>query len=325
MSTLKNIIKPLKHDLKLFQKEFDLSLNSNVRIINIVSKYLIRNRGKKIRPILTLLAARLCGEPSLNSYRASAMVELLHLATLVHDDVVDDATIRRGFTSINKVWKNKISILMGDFILSKALINMISIKDFDALECISNTAEKLSSGELLQLEKSITKTMSESVYFDMIKQKTASLIACSCELGAITTKKKNSDRKAMYSYGENLGIAFQIKDDLLDLLGSENEIGKNKGGDIKRNMVTLPLIHAKRKMSAKQNRILKNLLNQLKKNKNVLDKIINLIKEAGGIKYTTGKLDYFSNKALGDIESYPESEFKESMINLVLFNKNRFS
>ena len=325
MLTLKNITKPLKDDLKLFQKEFDSSLNSNVRIINIVSKYLIRNRGKNIRPILTLLAARLCGEPSLNSYRASAMVELLHLATLVHDDVVDDATIRRGFTSINKVWKNKISILMGDFILSKALINMISIKDFDALECISNTAEKLSSGELLQLEKSITKTMSENVYFDMIKQKTASLIACSCELGAITTKKKKSDREAMYSYGENLGIAFQIKDDLLDLLGSENEIGKNKGGDIKRNMVTLPLIYAKRKMSGRQNRILKNLLNQLKKNKNVLDKIINLIKEAGGIKYTTDKLDYFSNKALGDIEPYPESEFKESMINLVLFNKNRFS
>ena len=325
MSTLKNIIKPLKHDLKLFQKEFDSSLNSGVRLINIVSKYLIRNRGKNIRPILTLLAARLCGEPSLNSYRASAMVELLHLATLVHDDVVDDATIRRGFTSINKVWKNKISILMGDFILSKALINMISIKDFDALECISNTAEKLSSGELLQLEKSITKTMSERVYFDMIKQKTASLIACSCELGAITTEKKKSDRKAMYSYGENLGIAFQIKDDLLDLLGSENEIGKNKGGDIKRNMITLPLIYAKRKMSGRKNRVLKNLLNQFKKNKNVLEKIINLIKEAGGIKYTTDQLDYFSNKALGVIEPYPKSEFKESMINLVLFNKNRSS
>ena len=323
--SLKRITRPIFDDIKLFEEELKSALHSEVRLINMIGKYIIHHKGKLIRPILTILSSRVCGQPSLNSYKAAAMIELLHIATLIHDDVVDEAEKRRGFPSINRVWKNKIAVLMGDFILSKALINMISIKDFDALECISNTAEKLSSGELLQLEKSITKTMSESVYFDMIKQKTASLIACSCELGAITTKKKNSDRKAMYSYGENLGIAFQIKDDLLDLLGSENEIGKNKGGDIKRNMVTLPLIHAKRKMSAKQNRILKNLLNQLKKNKNVLDKIINLIKEAGGIKYTTGKLDYFSNKALGDIESYPESEFKESMINLVLFNKNRFS
>ena len=325
MATLKNIIKPLKHDLKLFQKEFDASLNSNVRLINIVSKYLLRNRGKNIRPILTLLAARVCGEPSSNSYRASAMVELLHLATLVHDDVVDDAMTRRGFTSINKIWKNKISILMGDFILSKALINMVSIKDFDALECISNTAEKLSAGELLQLEKSITKTMSEGVYFDMIKQKTASLIACSCELGAITTKKKKTDRKAMYSYGENLGVAFQIKDDLLDLLGSEYETGKNSGGDIKSNMVTLPLLYTKRNLSSGQNRILKNLLNELKRNNNVLDKIVNVIREAGGIDYTIDKLNYFSNRAIEFIEPYPKSEFKECMINLVLYNKDRSS
>ncbi len=247
MKTLKEIIYPIKEDLQLFKKEFDSSLDSNVRLINIVAKYLIRNRGKKIRPILTLLSARLCGKPSMNSYRASAMVELLHLATLVHDDVVDDANMRRGFTSINKVWKNKISILMGDFILSKALINMISIKDFDALECISNTAEKLSAGELLQLEKSITKTMTENIYFDMIKQKTASLIASSCELGAITTSKSSLDRKAMYSYGENLGVAFQIKDDLLDLIGSEYDLGKDIGGDIKKNMITLPLIFAKKK------------------------------------------------------------------------------
>ena len=153
--TLKQITAPILDDLKIFQQEFDNALKSEVRLINSISKYMIRNRGKNIRPILTILSARLCGEPTLNSYRAAAMMELLHIATLIHDDVVDDATMRRGKPSINQVWKNKISVLMGDFILSKALINMIGIRDFDALEQISSTAEKLSAGELLQIEKSI--------------------------------------------------------------------------------------------------------------------------------------------------------------------------
>jgi len=161
-------------------------------------------------------------------------MELLHVATLIHDDVVDDATMRRGKPSINRIWKNKISILMGDFILSKALINMVGIKDFDALEKISKTAEKLSAGEILQLEKSITRSMTEDVYFDMISQKTASLIATSCELGAITTTKTNQNRSATHDYGENLGMAFQIKDDLFDLIGSENDTGKSSGGDVKK-------------------------------------------------------------------------------------------
>ena len=178
--TLKQITAPIIDDIKVFQEEFENALKSEVRLINSISKYMIKNRGKNIRPILTILSARLCGEPTLNSYKAAAMMELLHIDTLIHDDVVDDATIRRGKPSINQIWKNKISILMGDFILSKALINMIQIKDFDALERISNTAEMLSAGEILQIEKSITKSMTEKIYFDMINQKTASLIATSC-------------------------------------------------------------------------------------------------------------------------------------------------
>ena len=230
--TLKKITAPILDDIKIFQQEFENALKSEVRLINSISKYMIRNRGKNIRPILTILSARLCGEPTFNSYRAAAMMELLHIATLIHDDVVDDATLRRGRPSINQVWKNKISVLMGDYILSKALINMIGIKDFDALEQISNTAEKLSAGEILQIEKSITKSMTEEVYFDMINQKTASLIATSCELGAITTSKTDKDRKATFDFGENLGMAFQIKDDLFDLLGKETDTGKNSGGDV---------------------------------------------------------------------------------------------
>ena len=281
---------------------------------------MIRNRGKNIRPILTILSARLCGEPTLNSYRAAAMMELLHIATLIHDDVVDDATMRRGKPSINQVWKNKISVLMGDFILSKALINMIGIRDFDALEQISSTAEKLSAGELLQIEKSITKSMTEDVYFDIINQKTASLIATSCELGAITTSKTTQDRKATYEFGQNLGIAFQIKDDLFDLLGKESDTGKNSGGDVKKNMMTLPLIFSYSNMTKKENRKLKKLMGIKKKSRTVLKEIRGIVDESGGFDYARKKLDDFSNNALDAISFYPDSPVKKSLLDLVAFN-----
>ena len=284
---------------------------------------MIRNRGKKIRPILTILSARLCGEPTLNSYRAAAMVELLHMATLIHDDVVDDATIRRGKPSINQVWKNKISVLMGDFILSKALINMIGIKDFDALEQISNTAEKLSAGEILQIEKNITKSMTEDVYFDMISQKTASLIATSCELGAITTSKTDQDRKATFNFGQNLGMAFQIKDDLFDLLGKESDTGKNSGGDVKRNLMTLPLIYSYSHMTKSENRQLKKLMGTKKKTRRILTDIRGMIDDSGGFEYARKKLDDFSNNALDAISFYPDSHIKQSLSDLVAFNALR--
>lgn len=321
--TLKQITAPIIEDIKIFQQEFENALKSEVRLINSISKYMIRNRGKNIRPILTILSARLCGEPTLNSYRAAAMMELLHIATLIHDDVVDDATIRRGKPSINQVWKNKISVLMGDFILSKALINMIGIKDFDALEQISNTAEKLSAGEILQIEKSITKSMTEDVYFDMINQKTASLIATSCELGAITTSKTVKDRKATFDFGENLGMAFQIKDDLFDLLGSEHDTGKDGGGDVKKNMITLPLIFSYAHMTKSENRQLKKLLGAKTKTKKILTDIRRMIDESGGFEYARKKLDDFSNDALESIAFYPDSPVKQSLIDLVAFNALR--
>ena len=310
-------------DIKINQQEFEKALKSEVRLINSSTKYMIRNRGKNIRPILTILSARLCGEPTLNSYRAAAMMELLHIATLIHDDVVDDATMRRGRPSINKVWKNKISVLMGDFILSKALINMIGIKDFDALEQISKTAEKLSAGEILQIEKSITKSMTEDVYFDMINQKTASLIATSCELGAITTSKTDQDRKATFNFGQNLGMAFQIKDDLFDLLGKESDTGKNSGGDVKRNLMTLPLIYSYSHMTKSENRQLKKLLGAKKKTRRILTDIRGMIVESGGFEYSRKKLDDFSNNALDAISFYPDSQIKQSLSDLVAFNALR--
>ncbi len=323
IATLREITAPILDDIKIFQDEFENALKSEVRLINSISKYMIRNKGKNIRPILTILSARLCGEPTLNSYKAAAMMELLHVATLIHDDVVDEATLRRGKPSVNRVWKNKLSVLMGDFILSKALINMIGLKDFEALEQISSTAEKLSAGEILQIEKSITRSMTEDVYFEMIGQKTASLIATSCELGAITTTKREDDRLATYSFGQNLGMAFQIKDDLFDLLGSESDTGKSGGGDVKQNMITLPLIFAKANMSRLDYRQLKKLLKTKKKNRSTLNKISVIVEEAGGIDYAKKKLDDFSELALEAIDSYPDSDFKKSLVDLVAFNSSR--
>ena len=320
---LKNITSSITEDIKIFQLEFDRALSSDVSLINTVSKYMVRNRGKNIRPILTILSSRLIDEPNKNTYRAAAMMELLHVATLIHDDVVDDATKRRGKPSINRIWKNKISVLMGDFILSKALINMIGIRDFDALEKISNTAEKLSAGEILQLEKSITGSMTEEVYFNMISQKTASLIATSCELGAITTSKLAKDRKATHDYGESLGMAFQIKDDLFDLMGSESDTGKNSGGDIKKNMKTLPLIFSISNMDRLRKRKLNKLLGIKKKNNSVLMDIKNIVDEAGGFKYARQKLEEYSNKAIDSISFYPDSKYKKSLIDIVSFNSNR--
>tara|TARA_Y100001970_G_scaffold32094_1_gene39966 strand:- start:197 stop:1186 length:990 start_codon:yes stop_codon:yes gene_type:complete len=321
--SLDKISDPIKEDIKLFQKEFDASVKSDVKLINLITKYIVTKRGKHIRPILTILCSRLCGEPTLNSYRSAAMMELLHIATLIHDDVVDDATLRRGRASVNSVWKNKASVLMGDYLLSKALSNMISLKDFDVLERISKTAEKLSTGEILQIEKSFTKSMTEDIYYKMINQKTASLIATSCELGALTTTKNEKDIKATFDFGDNLGMAFQIKDDLFDLLGSENDTGKNSGGDVKKNMLTLPLIYSYENLPRSQNRRLRSIMGNKKKSKRDMKQIQELVDSAGGFQYSRQKLDEYSQKAIDSITEYPASPIKESLINLVSFNVTR--
>ncbi len=325
MTSLKNITKPILDDLNNFQIEFKSALNSEVKLINSISSYLVKNRGKNIRPILTLLSARLCGRPTKHTYKAAAMMELLHVATLIHDDIVDDAKLRRGKPSVKQIWKNKISVLMGDFILSKALINMVGLKNFDALDLISNTAEKLSAGEIMQIEKSLTRNMPKDVYYDMINQKTASLIAASCELGAITTTNEEKDRKSVYSYGENLGMAFQIKDDLFDFLGSENQTGKDAAGDVKQNIITLPLIYSIDNADRLNRNRLKSLVRKKKKNKTNLKEINNMINGLGGFDYTNKKLDDFSNEAIDSISGYDESDIKKSLIDLVYFNKDRES
>ena len=323
MNELDKIKLPIEKDIIEFHKEFKNALDSDVKLINSISGYLVKNRGKAIRPILTLLCARLCSEPTNHSYRAAAMMELLHVATLIHDDIVDDAKMRRGKPSVKQIWKNKISVLMGDFILSKALINMVNLKNFDALDLISKTAEKLSAGEIMQIEKSLTRNMSKDFYYEMINQKTASLIAASCELGAITTTNDKVDRKATFLYGDNLGMAFQIKDDLFDFLGSESQTGKDTGGDVKKNMITLPLIFSLENSTKAQSKKLKSLVRSKKKTKANLKDINDMISESGGFKYANDKLNEFSEKAIDAIQRYEESEIKKSLTKLVTFNINR--
>ena len=323
MTRLDKIIIPIAGDLLQYEKEFKAALDSEVKLINSVSNYLIKNKGKSFRPILTLLCSRLCGQPTINTYKAAAMMELLHVATLIHDDIVDDAKIRRGKPSIKQIWKNKISVLMGDYILSKALINMVSLKDFEALDLISKTAEKLSAGEILQMEKSITRNMTKNIYYDMINQKTASLISSSCELGAITTSKSDKDRKATSEYGKNLGMAFQIKDDLFDFLGSEFQTGKESGGDVKKNMLTLPLIYSIESTSRKERNRLKAIIRKKKKSSETIMEIKEIIEKSGGFNYANKKLDEFSSNAIDSISSYNDGEIKNSLIELVHFNKDR--
>ena len=323
MTRLDKIIIPIAGDLLQYEREFKSALDSEVKLINSVSNYLIKNKGKSFRPILTLLCSRLCGQPTIHTYKAAAMMELLHVATLIHDDIVDDAKTRRGKPSIKQIWKNKISVLMGDYILSKALINMVSLKDFEALELISKTAEKLSAGEILQMEKSITRNMTKNIYYDMINQKTASLISSSCELGAITTSKSDIDRKATSEYGKNLGMAFQIKDDLFDFLGSEFQTGKESGGDVKKNMLTLPLIYSIESTSRKERNRLKVIIRKKKKSFETKMEIKEIIEKSGGFNYANKKLDEFSSNAIDSISSYNDGEIKNSLIELVHFNKER--
>jgi len=323
--SLRLITEPIFDDIKLFEKEFRDALSSEVRLINLVGKYIIRHKGKHIRPILTLLASRVCGQPNLNSYKVAAMIELLHIATLIHDDVVDEAEKRRGFLSINRIWKNKISILMGDFIFSKALIKMVGLKDFAALQLIADTAEKLAAGEILQIEKSLTRSMTEEVYYQMIYKKTASLISTSCELGAITSTGEKNDRKAMITYGTKLGMAFQIKDDLFDLLGNEKQTGKDIGADLKRNMVTLPLIYTYEQINRSKLRKLKKIISSKKKTNSDIHDLNEIVHDAGGFNYAEEKINELNSQAFEAITMYPESTYKQSMIDLINFNTQRSS
>ncbi len=320
---LDNIVtSPINDYIIRFEKVYSESLHSDVKLINTIIRYISRKKGKQLRPRLCLLSAKLCGEPTENTYRAAALIEMIHVATLIHDDVVDDADLRRGWPSVNRVWKNKLSILVGDFMFSKALTNMIHLKDFDALDILSSTAQRLSQGEIQQIEKAIKKNMTEEVYYQMVSDKTASLFSAACKLGVMTVTEDNDKREALAKFGEKFGLVFQIKDDLLDITGNVEGLGKPAGFDLKKNILTLPLIHLFEKLdSSDSKRVKRQLRNHVKKSE--LKEIRMLIENHGGIQFAEKQIDRLSKEAQDELNIFPDSIYKDALLAALKFNSHR--
>ncbi|MDP7027609.1 MAG: polyprenyl synthetase family protein [Candidatus Marinimicrobia bacterium] len=320
---LDNIVtSPINDYIIRFEKVYTQSLHSDVKLINTIIRYISRKKGKQLRPRLCLLSAKLCGEPTENTYRAAALIEMIHVATLIHDDVVDDADIRRGWPSVNRVWKNKLSILVGDFMFSKALTNMIHLKDFDALDILSSTAQRLSQGEIQQIEKAIKKNMTEEVYYQMVSDKTASLFSAACKLGVMTVTEDNDKREALAKFGEKFGLVFQIKDDLLDITGNVEGLGKPAGFDLKKNILTLPLIHLFEKLdSSDSKRVKRQIRNHVKKSE--LKEIRMLIENHGGIQFAEKQIERLSKEAQDELNIFPDSVYKDALLAALQFNSHR--
>ena len=321
LDKLSNAIQP---EMVEFNRVFKKSLDSDVKLINTVIGYISRKKGKQLRPRLCLLSAKICGELTPLTYKAAALIEMIHVATLIHDDVVDDADLRRGWPSVNRIWRNKVSILVGDFMFSKALSNMVSLRNFDALELLSTTAERLSQGEILQIEKALKKEMTEDIYYQMVGDKTASLFSATCEIGAITAGADIDAQKAMAIFGEKLGIAFQIRDDLFDIMGTVDAIGKPIGFDVKKNMLTLPLIHMLKTVGDDKKNSIQRKLKRYASRKDFRN-IRNLIESHGGIKYATDKMEEISEEAMNELSIFPDSKYKDALLSAVKFNLGRLS
>ncbi|MFH1525828.1 MAG: polyprenyl synthetase family protein [Bacteroidota bacterium] len=319
---LKEIRTPVITELDEFEKIFKDSLKSKVGLVDLVTKFILKQKGKKIRPLLVLLSAQLSGGVTRRSYRGASLVELLHTATLVHDDVVDGAEKRRGFPSINAIWKNKISVLMGDYLLSRGLLLAVEADDFDFLKVITSTVKRMSEGELLQIGKTRRLNIDEETYFRIISDKTASLLSTCCEIGALSASNNLKYIVAMREYGENLGMAFQIRDDILDYVGKSKLIGKPLGADIKDKKITLPLIHA---LSIANKSEAKEIIGYLKNgNKNPkVNEIIEFVKGRNGIEYSLKIAEGFALKAKASLNVFPDSASKTSLNNLVNFVVNR--
>ena len=322
---LQNIVtSPIRENLIRFEAVYRESLHSDVKLINTIIRYISRKKGKQLRPRLCLLSAGLCGEPTENTYRAAALIEMIHVATLIHDDVVDDANLRRGWPSINRVWKNKLSILVGDFMFSKALTNMIHLKDFDALDILSSTAERLSQGEIQQIEKAIKKNMTEKIYYQMVSDKTASLFSAACKLGVMTVTEDNDKREALAKFGEKFGMVFQIKDDLLDITGNVEGLGKPAGFDLKKNILTLPLIYLFENLPISEAKVVKRQLNNHVK-KSEIREIRKLIEKHGGIQFAENQIDRLAKEAQDELNIFSDSVYKDSLLAALKFNSHRNS
>lgn len=318
MSYLNKIKKPYLSDIQLFEKKFKESLSSKVPLLDTITYYIFRNKGKQIRPLFIFICSNICGKINDKTIRGAILIELLHTATLVHDDVVDEAKQRRGFFSINYIWKNKISVLVGDFLLSKGLLISVKNKDFDLLKITSKAVEQMSEGELLQIEKSRKYNFDEISYFKIIRKKTASLIASCCSVGASSSTADKKTINLFWEIGEYCGIAFQIKDDLLDF-SKTNIIGKPASNDIKEKKITLPLIYSLQNCSKKEKKEILFLFKKKEKSPKIISDIISFIETKGGIDYAKSKMIQYKNKALTLIKSLPECSSKQDLISLLNF------
>ena len=318
MDFINKIIGP---ELKIFEKKFAEAVKSETLLLDTIMKYIIKRKGKQLRPMFVLLSAKLHGEINESTYRAAALVELLHTATLVHDDVVDDSLERRSFFSINALWNKKIAVLVGDYLLSKGLLLATSNNDFRHLHILSDAVKQMSEGELLQLQKTRKLNLDETIYFEIIRNKTASLLSSACSVGAYSTSKDEVITAKMKIFGEKVGIAFQIKDDLFDY--GKDDIGKPTGNDIKEKKLTLPLIYTLNHVDASLRRkliyIIKNENKDPQKVKFVIDAVVN----AGGIKYASEKMNLYRDEALDILNSFPENPVRKSLEELVRFTTDR--
>ena len=311
----------LKDELKIFEKEFREAVKSQVPLLDRIMRFIVNRKGKQLRPMFVLLSARLCGPVNESTYRAASLVELLHTATLVHDDVVDESLERRGFFSTYALWKTKISVLVGDYLLAKGLLLSLDHNDFRILQLLSQAVRLMSEGELLQIEKSRSLNLDEAVYFEIIRNKTASLLASACSAGAFSTSHDETIAEKMRVFGEKTGMAFQIKDDLFDY-GDDN-VGKPTGNDIKEKKLTLPLIYTLNNANRNTKRELIYIIKNKNKDAEKVKQVIDEVKAAGGIEYANEKMIRYRDEALSMLDSFNNNEIKQALEELVRFTTDR--
>ncbi len=311
----------IESELKIFEVKFREAVNSNVPLLDRVMRYVVKRKGKQLRPMFVFLAAKLCGSVNESTYRAASLVELLHTATLVHDDVVDDSLERRGFFSVYALWKNKVSVLVGDYLLAKGLLLSLDNNDFRILQILSNAVRKMSEGELLQMEKSRKLNLDEETYFEIIRNKTASLLSSACAAGAWSAIPDEEIAARMGAFGEKVGIAFQIKDDLFDY--ASQDIGKPTGNDIKEKKLTLPLIYTLNKVDKKTRREIIYIIKNENARKEKVNYIIDVVTKNGGIDYTVNKMNQYKEEALIILHTFPPSDIRNGFEDLVNFVTDR--
>lgn len=321
VKSLNSIQSPIDHELRQFEGHFRESMRSPVPLLDKITYYIVRRKGKQVRPMFVFLAAKLCGGVTDSTYNAASLVELLHTATLVHDDVVDDSYERRGFFSINALWKNKIAVLVGDYLLSQGLLLSLKNKEFRLLEIVSEAVKSMSEGELLQIEKARRLDIKEDIYYEIIRQKTASLISSACGAGAASATKDEEIITKLRLFGEKIGIAFQIRDDLFDF--GTDDVGKPLGIDIKEKKLTLPLIYALDNTNRSEKR---HIINNIRLHHNKPDKVrevIEFVHQSGGLQYAEAAMHRFRAEAFEILHTFPPSEVRQALEDLVVFVTDR--